>query len=171
MDAAGGVLSIRIFPERDGNYIPLEPYEAYANGAAKDITFLQGCNKDEMNFFVSSMGVEGFEAWAADRKTKNYDRLLTEEEKSLVESYCKENATESWEPDSRLFGQSWFIAPACQAGDRGFKPLRSRRGALLSTPFFLSSCKCSGLFLFIPVLIQKFSSYNTCRQCKQHYSD
>ena len=117
VDAAGAVLSLRIFPERDGNYIPLEPYEAYANGAAKDITFLQGCNKDEMNFFVSSMGVEGFEAWAADRKTKNYDRLLTEEEKSLVESYCKENATESWEPDSRLFGQSWFIAPAIRISE------------------------------------------------------
>jgi hypothetical protein len=23
--------------------------------------------------------------------------------------------------------RSWFIAPACQAGDRGFKPRRSRR--------------------------------------------
>ena len=46
------VLGIRTFPERDGNFLPLNPWEAYAAGAAKDITFLQGCNKDEMNTFL-----------------------------------------------------------------------------------------------------------------------
>ncbi|MBQ1649467.1 MAG: carboxylesterase/lipase family protein, partial [Bacteroidales bacterium] len=34
------VLGIRTFPERDGLYLPLDPWEAYANGAAKDIEFL-----------------------------------------------------------------------------------------------------------------------------------
>ena len=31
------VLGIRTFPERDGKFLPLDPWEAYANGAAKDI--------------------------------------------------------------------------------------------------------------------------------------
>ena len=42
----------QVTPEKDGKWLPVDPYEAYANGAAKDIEFLQGCNKDEMNYFV-----------------------------------------------------------------------------------------------------------------------
>ncbi|MBQ7488571.1 MAG: carboxylesterase family protein, partial [Clostridia bacterium] len=60
VDTAGDLLVFRMFPIRDGIHLPLAPYEAYEKGAAKDIAFLQGCNKDEMNFFVSVMEVEGF---------------------------------------------------------------------------------------------------------------
>ena len=118
---ASAVLTVRLFPERDGNYLPSDPFEAYANGAAKDITFLQGCNKDEMNFFVSVMGETDFKLWAADRKAKKYDKQLTAEEKALVEAFCKEGNTESWEADSRLFGQSWFIAPAVRLSENQAK--------------------------------------------------
>ncbi|MBQ6981235.1 MAG: carboxylesterase family protein [Synergistaceae bacterium] len=117
VDTAGDILAFRIFPVRDGRILPLEPYEAYANGAAKDIAFLQGCNKDEMNCFVFDWGVENFKAWAADRKTKKYAHLLTDDEKARIESYCNEGAVESWEPDSRLFGHSWFIDGAVRMSE------------------------------------------------------
>ena len=120
VEAEEAVLTLRIFPERDDRVLPLEPHEAYANGAAKNIDFLQGCNKDEMNYFVADWGVEGFKAWAADRKTKKYAGL-TDEEKALVESFCNEGATEDWEPDSRLFGQSWFIAPCVRMSENQTK--------------------------------------------------
>jgi len=120
VEAAGDVLTLRMFPERDDRVLPLEPHEAYANGAAKDIVFLQGCNKDEMNYFVSSMGVEDFKKWAADRKTKKFAQL-PDEEKALVESFCKEGAVEDWEPDSRLFSQSWFIAPCVRMSENQTK--------------------------------------------------
>ncbi len=114
--------ALNTFPERDGNILPADPQQAYANGAVKDITFLQGCNKDEMNFFVSDvMGAEGFPTWAADRKTKKYDQVLTDEEKAKIESYCKEGATEAWEPDSRLFTQSWFLAPCVRLSENQTK--------------------------------------------------
>ena len=103
------VIALRMFPVRDGRILPLDPWAAYENGIAKDITFLQGCNKDEMNCFVSDWTVEGFKAWAAARKTRKYAQLLTPEEKARIESYCKEGAVEDWDPDSRLFGHSWFI--------------------------------------------------------------
>ena len=109
VDTAGEVIALRIFPTRDGRILPLDPYGAYANGAAKDIAFLQGCNKDEMNCFVFDWGVENFKAWAVDRKTKKYAHLLTDDEKALIESYCNEGVAKDWEPDSRLFGHSWFI--------------------------------------------------------------
>ena len=117
VDTAGEVLALRIFPVRDASYLPADPWEAYASGAAKDITFLQGCNKDEMNCFVADWGVEAFKAWAADRKTKKYAHLLTEEEKAKIESYCREGAAEDWEPDSRLFGHSWFIDGAVRMSE------------------------------------------------------
>ena len=124
VDAATDLLTLRIFPERDGYYLPSDPWEAYESGAAKDIAFLQGCNKDEMNFFVSVMGPEGFVEWAAERKAKKFAAEFTDEERELVESYCNDVQGESWEADSRLFSQSWFIAPCirmseCQAKSGG----------------------------------------------------
>ena len=117
VDTAAAVIALRMFPVRDGRILPLDLWEAYANGAAKDITFLQGCNKDEMNCFVADWGVETFKVWAADRKTKKYAHLLTEEEKAKIESFCKEGAVEDWEPDSRLFGHSWFIEGAIKTSE------------------------------------------------------
>ncbi|MBQ3970591.1 MAG: hypothetical protein II687_00150, partial [Selenomonadaceae bacterium] len=46
------------------------------------IEILQGCNKDEFDFFVSGFGVEGFKEWAADRKERGLSNL-TNKEKAL----------------------------------------------------------------------------------------
>ena len=117
VDTAAEAVLLRIFPVRDGRILPLDPWEAYANGIAKDITFLQGCNKDEMNCFVADWTVETFKAWAAERKTHKYAHLLTDEERAKLESFCKEGAVEDWEPDSRLFGHSWFIEGAIKMSE------------------------------------------------------
>jgi para-nitrobenzyl esterase len=77
------VLGIRTFPERNGKYLPLDPWEAYANGAAKDIVFLQGCNKDEMNTFLGTIGVDRWNTWANQRKAEKLAQL-TDDEKALV---------------------------------------------------------------------------------------
>ena len=117
VDTAAAAVALRMFPVRDGIILPLDPWKAYTNGAAKDITFLQGCNKDEMNCFVSDWTVEGFKTWAAERKTRKFTMLLTEEEKAKIDSFCKEGAVEDWEPDSRLFGHSWFIDGAIKMSE------------------------------------------------------
>ncbi len=117
VDTAIQTIAFRMFPERDGRILPLDTWKEYANGAAKDIIFLQGCNKDEMNCFVADWGVENFKAWAKNRKTKKYAHLLTEEEKAKIDSFCREGAVEDWEPDSRLFGHSWFIDAAIKMSE------------------------------------------------------
>ena len=107
------VLALRVWPERDGNYLPLDPYEAYANGAAKDIDILQGCNKDELGYFVYCLGgVKIYDDWAADRKIKHMAKL-TDSEKALVESFCNDlkNVSPEYTSTSRLFDQIVFIAP------------------------------------------------------------
>ena len=109
---AAGVLGLRVWAERDGRTLPMDPYTAYADGAAKNLDFLQGCNKDELGYFVYGFGLEGYEAFAAARKAKKLAQL-TEEEKALVESYCKDakDVTPEYTCDSRLFDQIVFIAP------------------------------------------------------------
>ena len=108
------------FPERDGIHLPTDPFEAYANGAAKDLEILVGCNKDEMDFFVYSWGVEGWNEWAAQRKKGKFSQLPADE-KALVESYMKDVKGDSYEPDSRLFSQSWFIAPVIRLSEEQAK--------------------------------------------------
>ena len=117
IDTAAATVALRMFPVRDGRILPLDPWKEYENGIAKDIVFLQGCNKDEMNCFVADWTVEGFKAWAADRKTKKYAQLLTDAERAKLEMFCKEGAVEDWEPDSRLFGHSWFIEGAIKMSE------------------------------------------------------
>ena len=54
-DVVGDLLSLEVWPERDGNLIPLDPYDAYLKGEASQIDLLEGCNKDEMGEFVHFM--------------------------------------------------------------------------------------------------------------------
>lgn len=95
------VLGLRFLPERDGICLPSDPYEAYRQGAARDIDFLHGCNKDEMDVFAFAFGEEAWKAWCADRIGKKLAQL-TEEERALVET-CEDN--------SRLVEQILFVAP------------------------------------------------------------
>ena len=119
LEAASSKLFMRQVPERDGKYLPDETFDVYENGAAKDIEFLVGCNKDEMDFFVKSFGVEYWNAWAEGRMARLFS-IIPDEEKILVESFCKDVKGDSYQPSSRLLSQVWFIAPTirlseCQA--------------------------------------------------------
>ena len=108
------------FPERDGRILPTDTFAAYANGAAKDIELLVGCNKDEMDFFVSSFGKEGWDNWIAARKLERFAHLPADE-KALVDSYMSEVKGDYYEPDSRLFSQSWFNAPIIRLSEEQTK--------------------------------------------------
>lgn len=117
---ASSVVFLRQFPERDGIHLPLDTFEAYANGAAKDIEFLVGCNKDEMDFFVSSFGLKGWDEWVKNRKPLKLAKL-PEEEKKLVESFCNDVTGDYYERDSRLFSQVWFNAPIIRLSENQTK--------------------------------------------------
>ena len=113
-------LGIRTFPERDGRYLPLNTWEAYANGAAKDIEFLQGCNKDEMNTFLGVIGEDVWNAWAEGRLAEKLTQL-TDKEKKLVESWSNDIKGESYEPSVRFFSQIMFIAPQIRLSEEQTK--------------------------------------------------
>ena len=120
LETATAVLFLHQFPERDGRILPAETFAAYANGAAKDIDILVGCNKDEMNFFVSSFGLEGWDAWVEGRKKEKLARL-PENEKALIESYKKDVKGDYFQPDASLLSQSWFIAAVIRLAEEQTK--------------------------------------------------
>ena len=118
---AADAITLRVFPERDGKFLPLDAYEAYANGAAKDLDFMQGCNKDEMNYFlVCAGGPEPFMDFLNERLTTNITRL-TAEERALVESFYKDVKGEAYDPLCRLYNQIWFIAPVFRQAENQTK--------------------------------------------------
>ena len=112
ISTAAPLLGLRVWAERDGSLLPENPYEAYASGATKDLTFLQGCNKDEVSYFICGVGLEGWDAFGADRKAKKLVQL-TKEEQTLVESFCKDakDVSPEYSSTNRLFDQIVFIAP------------------------------------------------------------
>ena len=118
---AADAIRLRVLPERDGKFLPLDAYEAYANGAAKDLDFMQGCNKDEMNYFlVCAGGPEPFMDFLNERLTTSLTQL-TAEERALVESFYKDVKGEAYDPLCRLYNQIWFIAPVFRQAENQTK--------------------------------------------------
>ena len=114
------VLGIRTFPERDGKYLPLEPWKAYEDGAAKDIVFLHGCNKDEFNTFVPPFGVEPFVKWGKERLAEDLAKF-TDEERALAQSYVDSIEGDEYEPYCRFFGNMLFIIPQIRLAEEQAK--------------------------------------------------
>ena len=118
--AAGDVVLLRGLPERDGNFLPLETLDAYADGAAKDIDILIGCNREEMSTWKGSMGVDGYSAWAGDLKKKKFAQL-TEREKELAEGFYQDVKGERDQKLSTLLDQVWFLAPCFRTAENQIK--------------------------------------------------
>lgn len=132
LQEAGIALNLRVWAERDGKVVPQNPYVAYANGVAKNIDLLQGCNKDEMGYFVWGFGLDGWNAFADDRKANKLSQM-TEDEKALVEGYCKEAKDVSCEysSDTRFIDQLAFIAPLFRMSEN-----QTKAGGKAYTYFF-----------------------------------
>ncbi|MDO5850415.1 MAG: carboxylesterase family protein [Methanobacteriaceae archaeon] len=105
------ILGLRVWPERDGKLLPLDPYEVYANGGCNDKIFLQGCNKDEVAYFVFCFGGPGqFTPWGVNRKEMKLAQL-TDDEKELLEKFYENAEGEQYEKLRKLFDQIVFTAP------------------------------------------------------------
>ncbi|HJJ48373.1 MAG TPA: carboxylesterase family protein [Methanocorpusculum sp.] len=101
------------FPECDGTILPLRPFDAYAEGAAKGITLMTGCNKDEGSFWycgVVNNDIEPVKQYFEDKYARMLS-LMNEEEKEAVRSFTKDAEKDGYLQDSRFFDQFMFIGP------------------------------------------------------------
>ena len=106
--------------QKSQKFLPLNPWEAYANGAGKDIEFLQGCNRDEMRTFLGAIGVDRWNEWAKGRIEEKL-ALLTDEEKALVKSYYDDIQGESYEASVSLCNQFTFVGPQIRLSEEHTK--------------------------------------------------
>ena len=110
------VLGWSVWPERDGKILPKDGWKAYEDGMAKDIDILTGCTKDEFNTFAAGLGVEAWNAWAADRMEKR-NKEMSADEIAKVESYISSAAGEDWQKTCSMFSQSYFNAPTIRLSE------------------------------------------------------
>lgn len=86
--------SLAIFPERDGRAVPLNPYKALEDGAAKDIDLMLGCTSNETYTFVCGFGGEkNFGLGYGPRVKRLLDGCTSEESKLAYEYLNKINGT------------------------------------------------------------------------------
>ena len=109
-------LFVRIMPERDGDFLPEDPFEEVRKGAVADIDFLQGCNKNEMDYFAELLGAENFNEWIANRLTKRYERL-SDDEKALLDGFLDGIEDTGANRAARLMDQVWFNTPAVRMSE------------------------------------------------------
>ena len=121
VDTASKVLGMPLTsPERDGEFLPKEAFDAYEAGAAKDFVIMQGCTKDETSYFVGGVGPDIFTPWAETCKEQKLAEC-TDEERALAESFCADCHGEHYENLSRFLDQYWFNAPLIRMAENQVK--------------------------------------------------
>lgn len=110
-NAAGDILALRDWPERDGNLIPLDPYDAYRKGEAKEIDILEGCNKDELGQFAYFMTPEVFTDYFITRREGRFATMAPEDVEK-AKAFLDNTLGNQFHKTFKFGDQVFFIAPA-----------------------------------------------------------
>lgn len=103
---------INNFPMRDGELIPLDPYQAYLDKEVKDIDMLYGTNANEMNYWIGELG--GLFAYSFGMPIKfNRDiNTLEGEDKNRVKAFLKLLKGNKINKISEFYNELMFRLPA-----------------------------------------------------------
>ena len=110
-DVAGNILALREWPERDGNLIPLDPFDAFLKGEAKEIDILQGCNKDELGQFAYFMGHDMFTEYFNMRYDHKFSTMPAEDVEK-AKAFMDKIPGNKYHKTYKFGDQVFFIAPA-----------------------------------------------------------
>ena len=138
---AGTILGLRDWPERDGKLIPLDPYDAYLKGEAKEIDILEGCNKDEMGQFACFMTPEGFTPYFNARYDYRFSTMLPEDVQKAKE-FMDNLSGNKFFKTFKFGDQVYFIAPVFRMSENhtaaGGRTYHYFFRVEASMPYFLS---------------------------------
>ena len=100
------------FPMRDGDFIPLNPYDAYLDEEVKKIDMLFGTNANEMNYWIGELG--GLFAYCYGMPLKfDYDiKSLEDEDKERVHTFFKSYRDNKINKISEFYNEMMFRLPA-----------------------------------------------------------
>lgn len=115
-DVAGNILALRDWPERDGDLIPLDPYDAYLKGDAKEIDIIAGCNKDEMGQFACFMGPEMFTEYFNMRYDYRFS-TMPQEDVELAKEFMNITSGNKFHKTFKFGDQMFFIAPVFRVSE------------------------------------------------------
>jgi len=98
------ISSYDCYPIRDGNILPVDLYEGYKSGKGKEIDMLLGSNKDEMRYYILSMGQftnyykgKFLFIYGLPILYENYYKKLSSEDRINVKEFMKlQNDTKNW---------------------------------------------------------------------------
>ena len=139
-DTAGNLLSLRDWPERDGDLIPIDPYNAYLKGEAKEIDLLQGCNKDEMGQFAFFLG-QNFTEFFNARYDHKY-KTMSDEDVEKAKAFMDRTLGNSFHKTYKFGDQIYFIAPVFRVSENhtasGGRTYHYYFRVETTMPFFLS---------------------------------
>lgn len=138
---AGTILGLRDWPERDGNLIPLDPYDAYLKGEAREIDILEGCNKDEMGQFAFFMTPEGFTEYFTMRRESRFQTMSPEDVEKAKE-FLDFTSGNQFHKTFKFGDQVFFIAPVFRVSENhtaaGGRTYHYFFRVETSIPYFLS---------------------------------
>ena len=112
---AGTLLELRDWPERDGDLIPVDPYDAYLKGEAKEIDILEGCNKDEMGRFAYFMG-QAFTEYFNSRYDSRF-KTMTDEDVEKAKDFMEITSGNQFHKTFKFGDQMYFIAPVFRVSE------------------------------------------------------
>lgn len=140
-DVAGSILALRDWPERDGMLIPVDPYDAYLQGEAKEIDILEGCNKDEMGQFACFMTPDGFTQYFNARYDHRFS-TMTAEDVAKANEFMAITSGNQFHKTFKFGDQVFFLAPVFRMSENhtaaGGRTYHYYFRVETSKPFFLS---------------------------------
>ncbi len=140
-NVAGDLLALRDWPERDGNLIPLDPYDAYLKGEGKEIDLLHGCNKDELGQFAYFMGYDVFVKYFNMRYEYRFSTMPAEDVEKAKEFINNTLGNDHYKT-FRFGDQVFFLAPVFRMSENhtaaGGKTYHYLFRVETSIPYFLS---------------------------------
>ena len=139
-DVAGDILALRDWPERDGKLIPLDPYDAYLAGEAKEIDLLEGCNKDELGQFACFMGKDFTGYFNA--RYENRFKTMTAEDLNKAKEFMDITRGNQFHKVFKFGDQMFFLAPVFRMSENhsaaGGKTYHYYFRVETAKPYFLS---------------------------------
>lgn len=105
------------FPMRDGNLIPLDPYQAYFEKEVSKIDILQGTNANEMNYWIGELGGLFPYSYGMPIKFRKDVHSLEEDDQLKVKAFLELLKGNKINKISEFYNELMFRLPAIQQAE------------------------------------------------------